>query len=363
MKLCKLILLRLKSYVRKPTLLIGLTGFLVILWAILNFIKTDTGETFVLPIGVVDLDQTPYSDLILTRVAKKESISIKTSSMDEGIKHVKTGKLEAVYILKEGLMDKILEDDLSDIIEVVKSPVSLSAHIIGELFAAEVMRLSSNSDAADAVLKQHKDKTLDNEDRLWQEAWDLTDGYWEPSPIITIDYRSTARNSASNSKNIGITKIKDNMSEILLLSLITFSILIGSSPLLTEKHNGLITRIISTGTSLWVYLLSSVLTLVLIHTLGLLIIMAFTHQLHSLTGNLIPYIVYMFWAGALGLLTVAFTNKMQQVLITIPFITLLNSLVLWRIQVYNDLASSLLALIILTILMLLIATKSLKRII
>lgn len=361
MKLCKLIILRLKSYFRKPTLLIALAGFLVVLWAILNFTKADTRETFVLPIGVVDLDQTSYSDLILSRVAKKESISIKTRTMDEGLKQVRTGKLEAVYILKEGLMDKILADDLADIIEVIKSPVSLSAEIVGELFAAEVMRLSSNADAADAVLKQDKDKNIDNRDKLWQEAWDLTDGYWEPSPIITIDYRSTATNAPSNSKNIEITEIKDKVSEILLLSLMTFSILIGSSSLLAEKNNGLIKRIISTGTSLWIYLLSSVLTLVVIHALGLLVIMAFTNQLHGLMGKLTLYMVYMLWAGALGLLMVAFTKKMQQVLITIPFITLLNSLLLWKVQVYNNLASHLLVLTLLTVVMLLIATKSFKN--
>ncbi len=357
MKLCKLMILRLKSYFRKPTLLLALGAFLVILWAILNFTGTTTTETFVLPIGVVDLDQSDYSDLILKRVAKKKTISIETTSMDEGLKQVSTGKLEAVYILKEGLMDKILDDDIKNIIEVVKSPVSLSAEIVGELFAAEVMRLSSNADAADSVVNAYG-SFHSEPDSLWQEAWDLTDSYWEPAPVITIDYRSTGKQTTTETNDQDITKIKDNLSEILILTLITFSILIGSSSLLTEKDNGIIKRIISTRTPLWIYILSSVLTLVIIHTLGLVVTLIFTNQLESLRENLLLYIMYMVWAGGLGVLIVALSKKMQQLLIIIPFTTLLNSLLILKMQGYNSFGSALLVLTLLSLTMLIVAIST-----
>lgn len=359
MKLFKLVTLKLKSYFRKPTLLLVLAAFLLVLWAILNFTSTNTAETFVLPIGIVDLDHTNYSDLILQRVSRKDTISIQTTSMEEGLKQVSTGKLEAVYILKEGLMDKILDDDLSEIIEIIKSPVSLSAEIIEELFAAEVMRLSSNADAADIVLKQYA-HTLGNNPNLWQDAWKATDAYWEPSPIITVDYGSTSQVSGQI-ENQEITNIKDNLSEILLLTLITFSILIGSSSLLGEKNNGIIKRIISTGTPLWIYLLSNVLTLVIIHVVGLVLVMTFTNQIHNLTGNLAFYTIYMVWISILGLLIVAFTKKMQHLLIIIPFVTLLSGLLVWKTQVYNSLTTSLWVLTILSLAMLMVAIVSFKR--
>lgn len=335
MKLYKLIILRLKAYFRKPTLLLALVGFLLLVWVILNFTNTNPKETFVLPIGVVDLDQTQYSQLIIQRISNKETISIKTTTEEESLKQVSTGKLEAVYILKEGLMANILDGNTEQIIDIVKSPVSLSAEIIGELFAAEVMRLASNVDAARYVVKQYG-KNVKNKDMLWEEAWKRTDGYWEPSPVITIDYQSTLKEPTSDIKNQEITKIKRNISEILILTLLMFSILVASSPLLNEKNNGILKRITSTGTPLWIYLLSNVLTIMIIHAMGLLLITLFTGTINTLTSNLMLYIIYMIWASILGLIIVTLTKKMQQLLIIVPFITLCNSLLIWKFQVYNS---------------------------
>ncbi|HHX62388.1 MAG TPA: ABC transporter permease [Epulopiscium sp.] len=365
MKLYQLTLLRLQSYFRKPTLILALAGFLTMLWIILNVTNTQTTETLVLPIGVVDLDHTRYSDLIIQRISKKDAISIKTTSQNDALKQVSTGKLEAVYILKEGLMDKILEGHIDQVIEIVKSPVSLSAEIIGELFSAEVMRLSSNVDAANAVVKQYNQikqygEGVENKDQLWTDAWELTDSYWEPSPIITIDYHSTSKSSQASTDNPEMAQIKHNISEILILALLMFSILSACGPLLNEKNNGIIKRIISTGTPLWIYLLSSILTIITIHTLGLFILMLVSGQIDYFVSNFILYIIYMLWAGALGIIIIAATQKMQQLLIIIPFITLSNSLLFWKLQGYNGFGNHLFVLILVSSGMLLIAIKSFK---
>lgn len=363
MKLYKLTLLRLKTYFKKPTLILALLGFLVLLWATLTATSTTVNESLVLPIAVVDLDQTDYSELILQRVSKKDTISIQDLSEDQALKQVSTGKIEAVYILKEGLMNKIIDGDIEELIEVVKSPVSLSSKIIGELFAAEVMRLSSNADAASSVVRQFGRETKDK-DKLWDEAWALTDLYWQPSPLITIDYHSINNGVMTNEPHLASNKIKEDMMEILLLSLLMFSILIGSSSLLTEKNNGIIKRVITTGVPLWIYILSNVLFLVILHTLSLLIIMIVTNSLLLGGSNLIQrfafYLIYMFWSGALGIIIIAFTKKMQQLLLIIPFVTLLNSLLIWKFQGYNGLTSNMLTLIILSIVIFTLAIKYLN---
>ena len=357
MKLCRLILLRLMAYLKKPLFLLALGGLLVGMWGILHFTHTTISEPLVLPIGVVDLDQTPYSDLITKRVGKKETISVRATSLDDALKQVSTGKLEAVYVLKEGLMEKILADDLDEIIEIIKSPVSLSAEIIGELFAAEVMRLSSNTTAANTVSKAYADGPQ-HAASLWQEAWDQTDNYWEPSPVITTDYRSTNKAPSSYRQNQEIQQIQNNLSELLLLSLLTFSILMASSSLLIEKDNGIIRRIISTGTPLWIYLLSSLLSLVVIHILGLCIIFFFTGQVGQLIGVLLLYSLYMVWAGALGLLILAFIKRMQQLLMVMPFVTLLNSLLILKLQGYNSHGRPILILSLLSISTLMVAISA-----
>jgi len=332
MKLYKLIQLRLKTYFRNPSFILILGLFLIILWGILHFTSGDTKDVFVLPIGVVDLDQTAYSDLIIKRVAKKNTISIENFSQEEALKQVSTGKLEAVYILKEGLMNQILKGKTNELIEIVKSPVSLSAEIIGELFSAEAMRLSSNVDAANHVFQKY---AVEDKEALWKEAWEHTDGYWEPSPLITIDYHSTNQNLTNNIANGEFAQIKENTSQILILILLMFSILIATSTLLNEKTNGTLKRIVSSGTPLWIYIVSMILSIVILHTLGLLMMMLFTKSLWSTPGTfarqLVLYILYMIWAGALGVTITLLSKKMQHLLIIIPFIALSNGLLIWSI--------------------------------
>jgi len=332
MKLYKLIQLRLKTYFRNPSFILTLGLFLITLWGILHFTYGDKKDVFVLPIGIVDLDQTTYSELIIERLAKKNTISIKMLSQEEALKQVSTGKLEAVYILNKGLMDGILNGNLNEIIEIVKSPVSLSAEIIGELFSAETMRLSSNVDAANNISRKYGTQ---NKDGLWDEAWKHTDQYWEPQPPITIDYYSTSQHPTNSDTNTEIAQIKENTSQMLILILLMFSILIATSTLFNEKTNGTLKRIISTGTPLWIYILSIILSIVILHTLGLLMMMLFTQSLWGETTELVRqfilYILYMIWAGALGTAIALLSKKMQHLLIIIPFIALSNGLLIWCI--------------------------------
>lgn len=334
MKLYKLIQLRLKTYFRNTPLILALGLFLFILWTILNFTSKGKQDVFAIAIGIVDLDQTKYSALITERVSKNDTISIETLSQEEALKQVSTGKLEAVFILKQGLMDEILKGKTNEIIEIVKSPVSLSAEIIGELFSAETMRLSSNVDTANEI-SQLYGSSLDEKNILWKEAWERTDGYWEPGPLITIDYRSTDQDMSGNDSIKDITKIKENTSQILILTLLMFSILIATSSLLNEKNNGTFKRIASSDTPLWIYLLSAVLSIVIVHTLGLIIMMSFSKSLWTETAEFVKeltiYIIYMVWAGSLGLSMIFFTKKKQDLLIVIPFIALTNGLLMWSI--------------------------------
>lgn len=338
MKLFKLIILRLKSYFKKPAFIFAFLGFLIVFWAILNFTNSRVSDTLILPIGVIDLDQSEYSKLIVSRVSQKNTIDIKTTDMDEALKQVSVGKLEAVYILQEGLMDSIISGNTENIIEIVKSPVSLSEKIIGELFSAEAMRLSSNVDAARSVSRQYSN-LVDDKDKLWSEAWDSTDRYWEPSPLITIDYRSSKIGHDVNPNNTEDSTIVNNVLEILIITLLTFSILVASSSLLTEKNNGTFKRIISTGTPLFIYILSCIITILTIHLIGVFVILLSTGELGLLLTNIASYLLYMIWASILGIIIVTFASSMQQLLILIPFITLCNSLLIWKLQVYNGFGS------------------------
>lgn len=332
MKLYRLIGLRLKTYFKNLSFILTLGLFLVILWGILNFTQDKKKNVFTLPITIIDLDQTSYSNLIIDRVAKKSTISIKNLSIEESFKQVSTGKLEAIYILQEGFMDQILKGNINEIIEIVKSPVSLSAEIIGELFSAEVMRLSSNVSAANDVARKYQ---AADKDSLWKEAWELTDANWEPTPLITIDYHSTNQNLPKEGINTEIIQIKKNTSQILILTLLMFSILIATSSLLNEKNNGTLKRIKTSSTSLIIYILSVILSIVILHALGLLSITLLARpapiQLTDFLRHFVLYIIYMFWAAGLGVTIVLFSKKMQHLLIIIPMIALLNGLLLWNI--------------------------------
>lgn len=185
-------LLRCKLIAKRPVeavLLLLLLPLAVYLATI--FLPSQLG-TEGIPVALVDQDQSPYSRLVLERVSQEPLVQALFISEEEARRLILQGRLETAFIIKEGFMEKLKQGERRQIIEVVHAPSSLSVALMRELVGREVIRLASNAQAANVVQKEYLKRNIistDEAERLWHEAWEHTDEYWEPEPLMSIIYR------------------------------------------------------------------------------------------------------------------------------------------------------------------------------
>lgn len=184
--------LRCKLTARRPVeavlllLALPLTIYLVTI-----LLPTNLG-TQGIPVALVDQDHSPYSQLVIERVSQEPLVQAFLISEEEARRLILQGKLESAFIFKEGFMEKLEQGERQQIIEIVHAPSSLSIALIRELVGSEVIRLASNAQAANFVQKEYVERKIISTAEsasLWQEAWEHTDGYWEPEPLMSIKYR------------------------------------------------------------------------------------------------------------------------------------------------------------------------------
>ena len=93
------------------------------------------------PIGWVDQDNSFYSEKLLESMTMLDLLEVKPGGMDQLIGELRTGKLEAVFVVNEGFEEKIMSGEYEDTLTMYKSPYSSVAAIISEGVGAEVMHL------------------------------------------------------------------------------------------------------------------------------------------------------------------------------------------------------------------------------
>ncbi|MDR3121253.1 MAG: hypothetical protein LBU58_07975 [Clostridiales bacterium] len=201
-------------------------------WALLAF-YIEGGAS--LPVGVLDLDRSAFSEIVTERFAQNESVDVRLLAADESgsvsgataggrpgetgetgetndavgaaastagdlsgvVRLVQTRSLEAVVVILPGFSDQLRRSKTNGLIDVICAPTGITRGFVAELFIAQVSRLSFNCDAAnrvaaerDAAAKADGGPGLSDAERtaVWDEAFAFSDAYWEPRPLMTIEY-------------------------------------------------------------------------------------------------------------------------------------------------------------------------------
>lgn len=317
-----------------PVNLIVLCCMPVMVIAFMSLLMNGTAKDYRIPIAIIDLDGSEYSELVVKRVSQKSSIAVQNCDMEEAIKKVSTGKLEAAYIIKKGFMQKILDDDIDGIVQILKSPSSISAEIIGELISSEVIRLSSNVMAANYVVQEYKKMnkvTGQSEQKdIWEKAWKYTDAQWEPKPLMTIDYKEIRGGNLTGETDTNISNHLLNIIYGILISYLMFSMLIANSWLITEKSEGIIKRVLSSPMKLSTYMLGNIFSAAIINLLSVGLVMILLKQFFTLryiylkeTALLLT--AYLLSLGAISLFLACILKSISQLQIVAPTVTLISS--------------------------------------
>lgn len=218
-----------------------------------------------LPVAVVDQDRSEYSRLLVERLQARAILRVTLPAEAEAIRLVQTRRLEAALIIEPGLQEALLAGQSEGRIRVVKSPASMAAELVGEYLASEVVRLQANTLAAQQVVAAYEARGQ-GRDGLWQEAWAYADSFWEPEPLMQIEYREMQAGQPLSSlepPSIPLTLYG------LLASLVLFNALLTAGSLIDERRSGVLLRLRTTHIGPGRYLAGSALATALIGTLTL----------------------------------------------------------------------------------------------
>jgi ABC-2 type transport system permease protein len=334
MKFAILTFYRLKILLSRPLqifLLLGMPFFVVALsWTLYD----DYDLQGKIPIALVDLDESRYSQLVIQRMSSNPAIRAELCNTDEALKMVSIGRYEAAYIIRKGFMDNILKGRTEELVDMVKSPSSLSAEMLGELLSSEVIRLSSNVTAADYVVEEYarmgKINGTEYKDKLWEKAWQYTDSQWEPIPLMTSDYKELSYNGDYFADDGSSAGTFSKMFGI-MASYIMFSMLISGSWIIEERRSGRINRLLSSCTPLTTYILSNLAATAILNgsmVLVMLCVLKLLIGLHSASFIIIflASTAFILCTGSIGFLLSAFIRSISSVQILAPALTFASSL-------------------------------------
>lgn len=216
----------------------------------------------IIPVGVVDNDQSETSKILIERFSKIEGFEAQRYlTQDDGINQIKDNKIEALFIIKSGFEKRLEACDDNEVIDLIKDPSSASVSFIGEVFAGEVMRLTANNYAYNTIKGEYEKFNKKMEEGYRNKVIKYIDSLWEPTPLMTIRYEEV---------NNGVKKIKrpdmpvpTATSAGIIIVFIMFYILFGSSWLIEERINGTLKRLVSIHNGLGMTFTANILALFL----------------------------------------------------------------------------------------------------
>ena len=207
MKIISIFILKIKNTLRYKHNLILLTVLPALAaagaWALLTFYLEGGAN---IPVGIFDYDNTVFSKTAIARFSQKSAVGIReldtdTLTFEDAELLVQKGSLEAVLIINSGFSEKITNGEPEDTFSVICNPTGVARGIVAELFAAQVSRLYFNCDSANRVVREsviaarsaRKPPLTDAEQReIFDMAFAYCDSYWEPEPLMAVEYERYA---------------------------------------------------------------------------------------------------------------------------------------------------------------------------
>ena len=204
---------------------------LACIWAMLAFY---VGGGKRIPVGVLDLDGGVFARAACERFSLSESIEARpiegawpalagAREAAEGL--IAEGAIEAAVIVLPGFTENLRHSRPEGVVEIIPAQPGLTRGLVKELFSAQISRIYFASDAAskasgqgigkgdpplpslkeggiggnhEVPLEERADASdaskavsaheAEASDALWEEAFAWAEGYWEPEPLMTIEY-------------------------------------------------------------------------------------------------------------------------------------------------------------------------------
>ncbi|MCT4597919.1 MAG: ABC transporter permease [Vallitalea sp.] len=284
-------------------------------------------ESSKIPIGVVNEDKTDLSKNIISSLYDDNIINLIEIDKDRAFSKLKKGQLEAVYILKKGLKENIINEDYEEIIDVYYIQGSTIARFIGDIFAEKVLRDVCLIKSLSLLERAINNNEIDNKDDLILDARRYANtiaNYSNHQYYIKVDY-VTSNNDSINVENLENSIIYKKMILGIMISFISFYLLFASISIVKDKETFVFRRINISTTKCSIIIIGDFISLVIS---GSVISLAFS-VLNSIYGNNHLYIftntfiILVFFVICISSIIIFFTNMIDKVSAYVMLFTIL----------------------------------------
>jgi ABC-2 type transport system permease protein len=318
---------RIKLLLQSPWSWAGLV-IPVLLLGFLDLSVEKTANATKIPVVIVDEDASEYSETVIARVSKNPAVAVRVVNQDEAHNEIETQKAAIGFLIPEGFMESIQENNEDELVTMWLSTGTLSHGLVREIFASEVKRLSSNSYGANTVLKTYgKSEKLDTNEQasVWKDAWAYSDKHWNPVPLMTVDYKVGATKEKAQS-------VKDNSTSIyipgMLVLLMLFSFLWNSWPI-KDRNSGMRSRVPYSVGGFSIYWGGNALGILILQLELLVLLIGFGWWKGELVLNastILALLGYVLFLNALSLLFAYFVHSNRTWQTVTLFVVLATSL-------------------------------------
>lgn len=290
-----------------------------------------------IPIVLVDEDGSQSSQLLCTRLMGKEGIKAKKTVRDEAYSDIESENVEAMIIINKGFETGLANGNLNELITLIKSPSTYSAELLMEIVACETLRIYSADFTFNWLRNSFKNRGMDTSFLTRGEIALNIEEYWEPQPLMTIEYEEI---NASPKSNVTVTIPPFAAASMgLLILFIMLSLLFGSGWLCEEKINGTIQRAM---------IVNGAISKLFLGNVGALCIMGFTlTAIFSLVqwvffdviifkelSSLLIIALYIFNAASISMLMASIFRTPHQLQASAPILALTTGIMggcLWNL--------------------------------
>lgn len=229
----------------------------LVLALIMGYAQRDEKLGYV-PLAVVDEDESQLSEALISSLSQKEGLKIMQTSRGEAADLLRNEKAEAALFILNGFEDAIESGETDGILEIVKSPASVSSEVIKEIVAAEVMQLKAPELAYDWITGRFQENGVDSKVTR-QEVRDHVESYLKPVPPMTIAYEEIKADPIAM-EEVSIPSYAAASAGVLVL-FVMLTMIFGSGWICEERSNGTLNRIFSSPGALLPVFLGNTLAL------------------------------------------------------------------------------------------------------
>lgn len=253
-------------------------------------------EGLAIPIAFVDEDHSQFSKQVIERLNQESRMELYVVTRDRAERLLVKNEVDSVYIIKYRFQENVLKNQLKSVIEVWTNENSIVNGIVQEVVASEVIRLSSNSIAANWVVLNYEQMGLLNKqsaDYLWEQAYRYSDSQWEPEPLMTVNTKTVHGNGTETHPNAQRISTSPYIG---LWSFFTMVFIIFSLDWLVKEKGRILPRIQTTSKGLRFYITKEVAIRSLLFCIqaGITFILFKEHlQLELTTINLFQMIYFI----------------------------------------------------------------------